>query len=321
VTFWKSCLLGLRWGLGHAAGLALVCAVFFSARDKVRLDDVGDVTDKIVGASMILLGVLALVQLRRWQKKRALETQHLEDALGTAAEALDAHRVASIETGSSASEALKNKKTTTSPSTSDAFGVSVQPGSAAHARAHDLDLPHTHAHALRVVTDRSSDGNRSVQATASDRDASGEEKPNRELGSARGRWSGAVGFSHGVASPSGILSVLPAVVLDDASKSSGYLIAFFVASTAAMGAFAGLFGTLATFAAEKASRDSGRTFPGDEDEESRGGPGSRLRLASRRVSDAPVRVAMRLNLFAGISAIGIGIAWIALSWTGKLGDL
>ena len=69
-TFLKS----LRWaleGVAHAAGLAVVCAVFFSAKGRVSLDGVGDVTDKVVGASMVLLGVLALVQLRAWRRRRA----------------------------------------------------------------------------------------------------------------------------------------------------------------------------------------------------------------------------------------------------------
>ena len=62
---------GRSWGVGHAAGLAVVCAVFFSAKGRVSLDGVGDVTDKVVGASMVLLGVLALVQLRAWRQARS----------------------------------------------------------------------------------------------------------------------------------------------------------------------------------------------------------------------------------------------------------
>jgi len=118
----------------------------------------------------------------------------------------------------------------------------------------------------------------------------------------RSRWSFAIGFSHGVASPSGILSVLPAVVLDDSAKASAYLVAFFITSTASMGAFAGAFGLVAAAAAAVAAA-------------------APTRDPAARVSDAPVRVAMGLNLFAGAAAIAIGVAWLALSATGKLGDL
>ena len=120
---------------------------------------------------------------------------------------------------------------------------------------------------------------------------------------AKSRWSFAIGFSHGVASPSGILSVLPAVVLDDSAKASAYLVAFFITSTASMGAFAGAFGLVAAAAAAVAAAPT------------------RDRDPAARVSDAPVRVAMGLNLFAGAAAIAIGVAWLALSATGKLGDL
>ena len=57
----------------------------------------------------------------------------------------------------------------------------------------------------------------------------------REEDKSRGRWSLSIGLVHGIAGPSGILAVLPAVVLADAGKSTAYLVAFFVTSTAAMG--------------------------------------------------------------------------------------
>ena len=45
------------------------------------------------------------------------------------------------------------------------------------------------------------------------------------------------------------------------------------------------------------------------------------RNPAARGSDAPARVAMGLNLFAGAAAVAIGVAWLALSAAGKLGDL
>ena len=97
--------------------------------------------------------------------------------------------------------------------------------------------------------------------------------------------------------------MLPAVVLDDSAKATAYLVAFFITSTASMGAFAGAFGLVASLAAAAAAAAA---------------PG---RDPVRRVSDAPVRVAMGLNLFAGVAAVAIGVAWLVLSATGKLGDL
>ncbi len=343
-TFLKSLALGVRWGVGHAAGLALVCAVFFSAKGRVSLDGVGDVTDKVVGASMVLLGVLALAQLRAWRRRRALERAHLDDALVNAAAHLQPHaegRRLDLEArrGAGALDEIDKTKARSPP----ASPLAILPGSAAHARAHDLDLPHTHGgagtekgvepepfpfserglprddaprdgddddvsrggSALDADVERgwssasSVDADVSCAAVTSTRTRTERE---RAATHARARWSFAIGFSHGVASPSGILSVLPAVVLDDSAKATAYLVAFFITSTASMGAFAGAFGLVASLAAAAAAADPARD-------------------PAARVSDAPARVAMGLNLFAGAAAVAIGVAWLALSAAGKLGDL
>ena len=331
--FLKSLALGIRWGMGHAAGLALVCAVFFSAKGRVSLDGVGDVADKIVGASMVLLGALALAQLRAWRWRRALERAHLDDAFANAAADLQPHaegRWLDLEARHDAAALAKTSRLETFQTRrSPPSPLAVRPGSVAHARAHDLELPHVHratesaASATRadgtekpalvssdvvdVVVDDVDDvvDRRRATLDAEELDADVERGAAHSSGAAsdaRARWSFAIGFSHGVASPSGILSVLPAVVLDDSAKASAYLMAFFIASTASMGAFAGAFGLVASMAAAAAAAAPGRD-------------------PAWRVSDAPVRVAMGLNLFAGAAAVAIGVAWLALSFAGKLGDL
>jgi len=118
----------------------------------------------------------------------------------------------------------------------------------------------------------------------------------RRGGVSRGQSLG-IGFVHGLAGPSGILAVLPAVVLEDAARSMAYLVAFFVASTACMVSFAAAFGA--------ASDSATRAGFGD----------------GARHSDTPARVAMALHLFAGCASIAIGTAWVALSSLGRLGDL
>ena len=162
-TFLKSLALGVRWGVGHAAGLALVCAAFFSAKGRVSLDGVGDVTDKVVGASMVLLGVLALAQLRAWRRRRALERAHLDDALVNAAAHLQPHaegRRLDLEArrGAGALDEIDKTKARSPP----ASPLAILPGSAAHARAHDLELPHVH---------------RATESAASATRADGTEKP------------------------------------------------------------------------------------------------------------------------------------------------
>ena len=324
-VFLKSLALGIRWGLGHAAGLALVCAVFFPAKGRISLDGVGEVADKIVGASMVFLGAMALAQLRAWRRRRALERAHLDDALGNAASDLQPHaegRWLDLEAQRDAALAKTSRLETERPRRSPPSPLTVRPGSAAHAYAHDLDLPHVHRvegagapRADETVAEQpetpalvSSDGvdegiDRRATRGADAQDAGVEREKEKTASETRARWSFAIGFSHGIASPSGILSVLPAAVLDDSAKASAYLVAFFLTSTASMGAFAGAFGLVASLAAAAAAAAA---------------PG---RDPVRRVSDAPVRVAMGLNLFAGVAAVAIGVAWLVLSATGKLGDL
>ena len=77
---------------------------------------------------------------------------------------------------------------------------------------------------------------------------------------ARERWTFGVGVVHGVAGPSGVLAVLPAVVLSDEGKAATYLIAFLCASTLAMAAFAAGFGALTQRAVLAAAKE-------DEEEE------------------------------------------------------
>ena len=314
--FLKSLALGIRWGMGHAAGLALVCAVFFSAKGRVSLDGVGDVADKIVGASMVLLGALALAQLRAWRRRRALERAHLDDAFANAAADLQPHaegRWLDLEARHDAAALAKTSRLETFQTRrSPPSPLAVRPGSVAHARAHDLELPHVHRATESAASATRADGTEKPALVSSDvvdrrRATLDAEELDADVergaaSDARARWSFAIGFSHGVASPSGILSVLPAVVLDDSAKASAYLMAFFIASTASMGAFAGAFGLVASMAAAAAA-----AAPGWD--------------PARRVSDAPVRVAMGLNLFAGAAAVAIGVAWLALSFAGKLGDL
>jgi len=335
-TFVSSLLLGLRWGIGHALGLVLVCVVFFSAKGSVDLDNVGDVADKIVGVSMVVLGLVSLLYLYRWRARVALEKRHLADALITSADTLEAHTEGRVLQSELKNRNLNDRYETVS--------IAVRPGSKEHERAHRNNFPHTHAESkddddayeqtarekklgMREGTGKTMASHHTLEAedvevgmTPHDRgDHAGDggretetetetETDAEKTGTMRSRWSFLIGFTHGVASPSGILSVLPGVVLDDHGKASAYLIAFFVTSTTAMGVFAGVFGAAASLAQERAGRKSRFEKAKASDSDS-------------RVTDAPTKVAMALNLFAGLAAVAIGVVWLVLSSLGKLGDL
>ena len=131
-----------------------------------------------------------------------------------------------------------------------------------------------------------------------------------------------IGLVHGVAGPSGILAVLPAVVLADAGKSAAYLVAFFAASATAMGALAAIFGYVTDLAVRR-QMDDGRDGRCEEDVGERKGVGfdSRERRVGTRATDAATRVAMGLNLGAGVLAVAVGTLWLILSGLGLLGSL
>jgi len=95
-------VLGIRWGAGHSIGLATVCAVFFATRRRLNLEALGVVTDKLLGASMIVLGALSLVSLHRWRKRRAAECAHIIDSSSAGVGDLELHvSIAHSESSSS----------------------------------------------------------------------------------------------------------------------------------------------------------------------------------------------------------------------------
>lgn len=314
-------VLGIRWGAGHSIGLATVCAVFFATRRRLNLEALGVVTDKLLGASMIVLGALSLASLHRWRKRRAAECAHIIDSSSAGVGDLELHvPIAHSESSSSvgvgagatgAGVAMPAKTAAwRAAGTHEGSGggsggnarlpLLLEAGSEEHAAAHDLHVPHVHAPhvtqhdtryphqdtaALAEGGPREADGAAHVSVHVSAIDASvvkcsgegryddgdgdgallgdlclirsgggsgscssgsggGDESAspitrvcngtsdapaatttNSEQdvaaaasASARSKWSLTIGVVHGVASPSGILGVLPGVVLSDTSK-------------------------------------------------------------------------------------------------------
>lgn len=350
---WRSFALGLRWGVGHGAGLAVVCAVFFALRRDVDLDRLGDVTDKVVGASMVVLGVVSLASLRRWRARRRAEREHIADRDARGAGERDIHRAAATAADPDACIASSAATTAAESEASPPHAALVlEAASDAHAAAHELDLPHVHV-ASRPLDeargandeDRRDDAGRRRPAGKPADARKGVGDPSTRSSSdpldasaaasaaARSRWSAGIGFVHGLAGPSGVLAVLPGVVLADASASASYLVAFFLASTASMGAFAALFGAATHGATRRAAaaealcdRDEERGLSKGGAEASEGSAGQEgteadARATRERVSDRATRLAMALNLFAACAALAIGALWLALSSLGLLGSL
>lgn len=319
-------MLGVQWGIGHALGLALVCAVFFATRRRMNLDDFGDYADKAVGASMIALGLISLWHLRTWRTRRERERAHIVDERVAGAGDPEVHAEVPARCPSSQQPASSQQSAAPSRQSSPrSVALVLQAGSEEHAAAHDMRLPHIHVPVGSSPSSSSpakpASGRALVAAErfpspdASDADQSSTDESRRG-------WSMSIGLVHGIAGPSGILAVLPAVVLADAGKSAAYLVAFFAASATAMGAFAAIFGYVTDLAVRR-QMDDGRDGRCEEDVGEREGVGfdSRERRVGTRATDAATRVAMGLNLGAGVLAVAVGTLWLILSGLGLLGSL
>ena len=334
-------MLGVQWGIGHALGLALVCAVFFATRRRMNLDDFGNYADKAVGASMIALGLISLWHLRTWRTRRERERAHIVDERVAGAGDPEVHAEVPARCPSSQQPASSQQSAAPSRQSSPrSVALVLQAGSEEHAAAHDMRLPHIHVPRGSSPSSPSSSPAKpaSSQRAAAERVTSpggaarfGEQKIDDESKAevesstddkSRRGWSMSIGLVHGVAGPSGILAVLPAVVLADAGKSAAYLVAFFVASATAMGAFAAIFGYVTDLAVRR-QMDDGRDGRCEEDVGEREGVGfdSRERRVGTRATDAATRVAMGLNLGAGVLAVAVGTLWLILSGLGLLGSL
>ena len=57
--------VGLRWGLGHSSGVLVVAAIAFGLRQVVHLPSISTWGERLVGATMILLGLWGLRSLFR----------------------------------------------------------------------------------------------------------------------------------------------------------------------------------------------------------------------------------------------------------------
>jgi hypothetical protein len=57
--------LGVRWGIGHSAGALVLAGLGLWARESLRLEVVSSWGERVVGGSLVLVGVWALVRARR----------------------------------------------------------------------------------------------------------------------------------------------------------------------------------------------------------------------------------------------------------------
>ncbi|KAJ0391530.1 hypothetical protein P43SY_010760 [Pythium insidiosum] len=54
---WRSCMLGMRWGVGHSTSLILITIIFLAVDQSFDIEKMGTYCDFVVGVLMIALGL------------------------------------------------------------------------------------------------------------------------------------------------------------------------------------------------------------------------------------------------------------------------
>ncbi|MCE9595692.1 MAG: High-affinity nickel transporter [Planctomycetes bacterium] len=73
---WKA---GLRWGIGHSAGVGLVGIAALALREALPIDVLSSFSERLVGVTLVGLGLWGLVRLFG-SRARAVEQRHAHDA-------------------------------------------------------------------------------------------------------------------------------------------------------------------------------------------------------------------------------------------------
>uniref|UniRef100_M4BCT1 Urease accessory protein UreH-like transmembrane domain-containing protein n=1 Tax=Hyaloperonospora arabidopsidis (strain Emoy2) TaxID=559515 RepID=M4BCT1_HYAAE len=248
---WHSCQLGMRWGCGHSTGLILVTACFLALGQHLNVDAFGNDCDFLVGFLMIGLGLWSLRHylLLRRQLVQFPSHQLVEETMPLRHEVQLAH----------GEESSENE--IDGPQKGRLF--------------HDLDR-------IRRNQLVSVDDDRTTVTTMTGC-CFGLVKADIKNPRTQKLTAFAYGTAHGLAGTGGVLGVLPAVILNNWTKSSAYLGAFCLSSILTMGGFAALYGEI-----------TGRMS---------------------RVSDS---LLIRIGVFSSCVSLCVGIMWVALVMTGTL---
>ncbi|KAJ0392716.1 hypothetical protein ATCC90586_009332 [Pythium insidiosum] len=206
---WRSCQLGMRWGVGHSVGLIVVTAIFLALHKRFDVDKFGNYCDFGVGILMIALGLWGFGNY--WKIRPAVES----------------------------TSALKNKEQQTA--TRSQLELEAQAQQQHH-------HPHTLSSVLRARDGRPEEepllGPTEPDAKRICCGLFRRSQANIKDAKTQRITAFMYGIAHGLAGTGGVLGVMPAVILNDWIKSWAYLLSFCAASILTMGAFAATYGEL-----------------------------------------------------------------------------
>ncbi|KAF4710331.1 hypothetical protein FOZ63_002317, partial [Perkinsus olseni] len=286
---WKAFWYGIRWGVGHSVGLAMVAVLLWTIEAETtdsRTHHFAYIASYVSGAFMLAFGlyfllkakselekIAEIVELRTTSRRwRSAGTEMHENV---AFELLDDELVHDFEVGDAEEgldDGLDDKTQVVGAS-----AASTQPASpvvdsvAPRSLAGDVREPEPDSRMKFCVCGTAGRTRaRLVQALV----------------------SFCAGILGGIAGPGGMLAIVPATYYDTAGEAYGYIGTFFVASTMMMGVVAAVYGEVT------------------------------YRVASRSVDDGGSLRVVKIVYFASCGAsMAVGIAWIVLNATGTLQKL
>lgn len=222
---WKAMSLGVRWGLGHSAGLVVVAVIFISLKGEMDLTRIGQISNTILGVFMITIGLYGVIgAFRTYGEKRNKRDLDLDRSSSysdvDSSEAIS--QIASTITRGSSTRKMNDGYADKDGNDADAENVQSCADCPSD-NDHDNDHDHNHDQLQKCIM-------RMIPYV--DMHDSTTQKVVSFL----------IGVLHGVAGPGAILGVLPAVEMQSWRASFCYLSSFIVASTLSMGTFAALYG-------------------------------------------------------------------------------
>jgi len=227
--------LGVRWGLGHSAGLLVVTVILLATADQGIIHfspTASTALESIVGVFMIALGTYGIVSAIARDKRRrraawALSGEGADDITA------DEMELSKGEASMSMADTTMYGQTKSYEDDDDAGleRYSIKLDQLRQGSSKNLEGLHDHDdHVAQCWC-----------PLCCLRNKSGEDN---ERKTASKCMAFVIGIVHGVAGPGGILGVIPAVQLNDWGLSLTYLGAFCSTSILVMGTFAAIYGNI-----------------------------------------------------------------------------
>lgn len=218
-TSWRSFMLGIRWGIGHSGGHAVVALLFIILKGNLDLHIIGRYCNSLVGLFMILLGYYSAVGAWKiYREKRSKQDPDLESAKSLTVK----NNVFTTQGTSATVTTLQNDAAIES---TECDGVANNSDVEAITSMKTLNHHDHEAESLLIEQCCSIIPFVDLHEPITQRIV-----------------SFSIGLLHGVAGPGGVLGVLPAVEMQNWQSAFLYLGSFLLSSTMCMGFFAAFYG-------------------------------------------------------------------------------